>query len=51
MHRFATATGFDFTDCPAVICVGAAVGEVCALSCQGLKDSEIEDITFDNVHI
>jgi len=32
-------------------CTGSAVGEVCALSCEGLEDSEIEDIAFDNVTI
>lgn len=32
-------------------CTGASVGEVCALSCTGLVDSEIRDIRFDAVRV
>lgn len=32
-------------------CTGSAVGEVCALSCEGLSDSIITDVVFDGVRI
>lgn len=32
-------------------CTGSAVGKVCALSCEGLPDSIIEDVVFDGVAV